>query len=92
MVAPFRDEDFFVADFLPAVFFDAAFLDAPFLAGTFAPAFLASDNAIAMACLREVTFLPLPLFKVPRFFSRITVSTFLPAALEYFAMIESLKG
>jgi len=39
-----------------------------FLEGTFAPGFLASDKAMAMACLREVTFLPLPLFSVPRFF------------------------
>lgn len=40
-----------------------------FLRGTFSPASLASDNPIAIACLRLVTFLPLrPLFNWPRFF------------------------
>ena len=60
-----------VADFLAARFLPAC-LPADF-PGTFSPSSLASDRAIAMACLREVTFLPLPLFNVPRFLSRITL-------------------
>jgi len=40
---------------------------------------------MAMACFRLVTFLPLrPLFSLPRFISRISVSTFSPADGEYF--------
>lgn len=73
-----------VADFLEAV------LDAPFFDGTFAPFSLASESPIAMACLREVTFLPLPLRSCPSFISCITSSTFLPAPLEYLAIIEIL--
>ena len=50
-----REVDFFEADFvLPP-------LDADFFCGTFSPFSLASDNPIAIACLREVTFFPLPL-------------------------------
>jgi hypothetical protein len=53
--------------------------------GTFFPAFRASDNPIAIACFRLVTFLPLrPLFKVPSFISCISVSTFLLADGLYF--------
>jgi hypothetical protein len=64
----------------PVLFFAAFF-------GTFFPALLASDIAIAIACLRLVTFLPLPpLRKVPRFFSRITLAIFLCAPFEYFAI------
>jgi hypothetical protein len=88
------------ADFLPAVF-DAAFFavlpaalllplpeDFDRLAGTFAPRSLASESPIAMACLREVTFLPLrPLFSLPSFISCIASFTFLPAPLEYFAIV-----
>lgn len=58
----------------------------PFLEGTFSPDSRASERAIAIACLREVTFLPLPLLSLPSFFSRITFSTFLPAPLEYLAI------
>jgi hypothetical protein len=50
-------------------FFAVFFLEAFF--GTFAPSALASDNPIAIACLRLLTFLPdRPLFNVPalRFF------------------------
>jgi hypothetical protein len=48
--------------------------------GTFAPDLRASDNPMAMACLRLVTFFPLrPLFSVPLFRSRIARSTFWPA-------------
>src|SRR5882724_1187738 len=45
--------------------------------GTLPPAARASDNPIAIACLRLVTFLPdLPLFNLPAFISFITFSTF----------------
>jgi hypothetical protein len=64
---------------------------AVFFAGTLAPARRASDNPIAMACLRLVTFLPeLPLLSVPRFRSRITFSTFSDALLPYFAIQDLL--
>jgi hypothetical protein len=57
--------------------------------GTFAPAALASERPIAIACLRLLTFMPdRPLFKVPvlRFF--IARSTLADAFFEYFrAMI-----
>ena len=49
--------------------------------GTFLPALRASERPIAIACFGFVTFLPLrPLFSVPRFISRISVPTCLPAA------------
>ena len=55
------------------------------LRGTFAPFFRASDNPIAMACLRLVTFLPLrPDLSVPFFRRRIALLTRLDAALPYF--------
>lgn len=70
-----REDDFFVLVFFAADFFF----------GTFAPALRASERPMAMACLRLVTFFPLrPLFSVPRFCSRITFSTFLPAPELYF--------
>ena len=48
-----------------------------------APDLRASLNAIATACFRLVTFLPLPDFSVPFFFSRITVAILrFPLALE----------
>jgi hypothetical protein len=80
----------FLLPFLEALFFDAAFL-APFFPafflGTFAPARLASESPMAIACLRLFTFLPLrPLLRVPRFRSRMFSSTFSEAFLEYFAM------
>jgi hypothetical protein len=56
-----------------------------FFFGTFAPFFRASDKPIAIACFGFVTFLPLrPLFNLPRFISRISVSTCLPAEGLYF--------
>src|SRR5258705_3522153 len=59
----------------------------PLFFGTFAPASLASDRPIAIACLRLVTRLPeRPLFKVPLLRSRIARSTFCPAFLPYSAM------
>lgn len=39
--------------------------------GTLTPSFLVSDNPIAIACLREVTFLPEPVFNFPSFFRAI---------------------
>jgi hypothetical protein len=73
---------FEVLRFVEAFFFDAFF-------GTFLPSALASDNPIAIACLRLFTFRPeRPLFNVPalRFF--ITRSTSAEAFFEYFrAMI-----
>jgi hypothetical protein len=56
-----------------------------FFSGTFAPAFRASDNPMAMACFLLVTFLPLrPLLSLPLFMARISLSTLFPAAGEYF--------
>ena len=73
----------FVADFR----FVADFFAAPFFLGTLAPSLRASERAMAIACFRLVTFLPLPpLRSVPLFFSRITSSTFSPARFEYFAI------
>jgi len=58
---------------------------AVFLAGTFAPDLRASDNPMAIACFRLVTFFPLrPLRSVPRLLSRITRATFLLAFGLYF--------
>src|SRR5688572_14972227 len=61
------------------------------LGGTFAPFSRASLSAIAIACLRLVTFRPEPLFSVPFFLRRIVDSTFFEAALPYLAMCTS-KG
>jgi hypothetical protein len=64
-------------------FFAAFFLDAFF--GTFAPAALASDRPIAIACLRLLTLRPdRPLFSVPalRFF--IARPTLAADFFEYF--------
>ena len=69
-----EDEDFFALLFFADDFF-----------GTLAPSLRASDNPIAMACFRLVTFLPLrPLFSVPLFFSRIVRATFFCAFGPYF--------
>ena len=73
-------------------FFDERFFEVlVFFFGTFAPDARASDNPIAIACLRLVTFLPeRPDFNLPRFFSCIARSTFSPAFLLYFAMRKEL--
>ena len=105
LAAVFLAVDFFAGDFFAAVFFAGLFLAAPFLAaafvpprpeadflGTRAPSSRASERPMAMACFLEVTFLPLPLFKVPRFLSCITCSTFSPARFEYFAIVLILNG
>jgi hypothetical protein len=58
--------------------------DVFFGGGTLPPAARASDNPIAIACLRLVTFLPeCPLFNVPAFISFMTFSTFSDAFLPY---------
>ena len=86
LAVPFRPE---VVFFLEVLFF----LEVPFFLGTFAPAFLASDSPIAMACLRLLTRLPpLPLFKVPRFRSCIARLTFWDAFLPYLAICYLLIG
>jgi hypothetical protein len=59
-----------------------------FFRGTLAPARLASDSPIAIACLRLVTFFPeRPLFKVPRLRSCIALLTFCAAFFPYLAMV-----
>ncbi len=58
---------------------------APLLAGTFAPAFRASERPIAIACLRLVTFFPeRPERSLPLFLSCIARSTFFWALAPYF--------
>jgi hypothetical protein len=60
-------------------------VDFPFFAGTFAPARLASDRPMAIACFLLVTFLPLrPLRIVPFLRSCITFLTLSLAFLLYF--------
>jgi hypothetical protein len=64
-----------------------------FFRGTFPPARRASDNPIAIACLRLVTRLrDRPLRSVPRFRSCIAFSTFCEAFLPYFAIGPPWKG
>src|SRR4051812_1358134 len=62
--------------------------------GTFLPSLRASDKPMAMACLRLLTFPPLPpgpLFNLPCLNARISRSTSLPALFEYLrAMIALL--
>ena len=84
--AVFFAADFFEPDFFAADFFAADFFAADFFGGTFAPSFLASESAMAIACFRLVTFCPLPDFNFPFFFSCITVSTLSWVFLEYFAI------
>jgi hypothetical protein len=60
--------------------------------GTLAPAARASDNPIAIACLRLLTLRPeRPLFNVPdlRFF--IARPTFADAFLEYFRVLRAMQ-
>jgi hypothetical protein len=76
-----RALDYFADDLRALDFF------ADFFAGTLAPARRASDNPIAMACLRLFTFLPeLPLRSFPVLRSCMTFLTFACAFLAYFAM------
>jgi hypothetical protein len=53
-----------------------------------APFFRASDNPMAIACLRLFTFLPLPDLSVPFFRRRIALATRFDAALPYFRLPE----
>jgi hypothetical protein len=72
---------------------DVAFflLDDDFF-GTLPPAFLASDNPIAIACLRLLTFFPeRPLLSVPALRSCIAFLTLLCAFLPYLAMSYLLR-
>jgi uncharacterized protein YjbI with pentapeptide repeats len=71
--------------------FFADFRDDDFLFGTLPPARRASDNPMAIACLRLFTFLPeLPLLSVPCLRSCIAFLTLDCAFLPYFAMVEAL--
>ena len=86
-VKPGHDE--ITSAYLFALRFLELFLFFEVFFGTFAPAALASERPIAIACLRLLTLRPeRPLFRVPalRFF--IARSTLADAFLEYFrAMI-----
>jgi hypothetical protein len=74
--------------FFDAVFLEEDFLDDDFLDGTLPPARRASDNPMAIACLRLFTVLPeRPLFSFPRFRSCIAFSTFSDAFLPYLAIV-----
>jgi hypothetical protein len=78
-------------DFFAVFFFDAFRFFETFF-GTFLPLALASDNPIAIACLRLLTFLPeRPLFSVPalRFF--IARLTSVDAFFEYLRAIAFLR-
>jgi hypothetical protein len=54
-------------------------------AGTFAPFSRASESPIAIACLRLVTFPPLPLLRVPFLRLRMALSTVSCAFFPYLA-------
>jgi hypothetical protein len=81
------EDAFFEEDLRPEDFFDADFLPDDFFFGTLPPARCASDSPIAIACFLLVTFLPEPLFSVPRLRSRIVFSTFSDAFAPYLAMV-----
>ena len=83
------------ADLLAPFFFETLFLAIFFFrgAGTLAPFSLASDNPMAMACLRLITFLPLlPLRKVPFFLRRMALSTVFCDFIEYLAITVLFKN
>lgn len=70
-------------------------LDLPddFFLGILAPACRASLRATATACLRLVTFFPLPDFSVPSLYSCITFSTLpLPLVAVFFAIANPFRG
>jgi hypothetical protein len=85
----FFDEDFFDEDFFEDDFFEDFFDD--FFAGTLPPSRLASESPMAMACLRLFTFLPEPLFSVPRFISCMFSSTLSEAFLPYLLAMQNLR-
>jgi hypothetical protein len=85
----FRDEDFFADDFFDEDFFEDDFFAEDFRDGTFPPSARASDNPMAMACFRLVTFLPEPpLFSVPRLRSCIAFSTF---SCDFFPYFDAMR-
>ena len=55
-----------------------------FFLGTLAPFSRASDSPMAIACFRDFTLRPLPLFSVPRFRRRMVLATRFDAAFPYF--------
>src|ERR1700747_343401 len=66
-----------------------------FFLGTFLPFLRAFDSPIAIACLRLLTFPPLPprpLFAVPFLKRRISLFTSLPALLEYLRFFFALRA
>ena len=70
----FRDDERFLEE--ERFFDDERFFEDDFLDGTFAPFCRASDNPMAIACLRLVTFFPeRPLRSVPFFFRCIALLT-----------------
>jgi hypothetical protein len=80
-------EDFFAAG-LRAVFFEPDFRFG--FGGTLSPSRRASDSAIAIACLRLLTFwCEPPLRSFPSFFSCITLRTFACVFLPYLAIASS---
>ena len=84
LLAVFRDVVFF--EVFRDVDFFAVFRDPDAFGGTLPPARLASDNPMAIACFRLVTFLPnRPLFSAPSFRSCMALSTFSDAFLPYLA-------
>ncbi len=85
-------EDFLTGDFRAEDFFADDVRLEDFLAGTLPPARRASDSPIAIACFLLVTFLPDPLFSVPRLRSRIVFSTFSDAFAPYLATVFLLDG
>lgn len=81
---------FFAGDYLDDFLRREDFLPDDFR-GTFAPFFLASERAIAIACLRLFTLPPLPPLpdlSVPFFRRRMADSTRLLAAFPYFRLLD----
>ncbi len=64
---------------------------AAFLRGTLAPERRASESPIAIACLRLLTFRPLPDFNLPRFNLCISFSTDCEAFGLYFRPLDFLR-
>jgi len=88
---PFRALDFFVDFFADDFFVDFLAWDFRFgFGGALSPSRRASDSAMAIACLRLVTFLcEPPLRSLPSFFSCITLRTLSCVFLPYFAICSS---
>ena len=88
--AVFFDAAFFVAAFLVVDFLVEAFFASLLLfgaGGIFAPSFRASDNPIAIACLRLFTLAPLPERRFPSSIALTSRSTDFWALGPYFAMV-----